>query len=78
VGNCSLYLCVVFHSFCFFSTVSGRRCILVIWYLMAAVLSKGWLESKLIVVLVVVGFLYISTYLYTYTHTLKSNKPVSP
>jgi hypothetical protein len=53
--------CIVFHSFCFFSDVSGRRCILVIWYLKAAVLcSNGWLDSKLIFVSVVVGFLYMS------------------
>jgi hypothetical protein len=53
--------CIILHSFCFFSAVSGRRCILVMWYLKAAVLcSKGLLDWKLIVVSVVVGFLYIS------------------
>jgi hypothetical protein len=53
--------CVVFHSFCFISAVSGRRCILVIRYVNTAVLCpKGWLDSKLIVVSAVVDFLYIS------------------
>jgi hypothetical protein len=63
VGSCSYWQCVVLSSnlFVFFSPVSGRRCILVIWYLKAAVLcSKGWLDSKLIVVSVVVGFLCMS------------------
>jgi hypothetical protein len=63
VGNCCLWLCVVLSSilFCFFSAVSGRRCILVMWCLKVAVLcSKGWLDSKFMVVSAVVGFLYMS------------------
>jgi uncharacterized membrane protein len=49
---------IIFHSFCFFSAVSGRVCILVMWCLKAAVVcSKGWLDSKLMVVSVVVSFL---------------------
>ena len=53
VGNCFFVAlcCIIFYCFCFFSAVSGRRCILVMWYLKAIVLcSKGWLDSKLIVV----------------------------
>jgi hypothetical protein len=47
--------------FLFFSVVSGRRCILVMWCLKAAVLcSKRWLDSKFMVVSVVVCFLYMS------------------
>jgi hypothetical protein len=43
--------CIIFHSFCFFSAVSGKRCILVMWYLKAAVLcSKGWSDLNLVVV----------------------------
>jgi hypothetical protein len=53
--------CIIFHSFCFFSAVRGRRCIHVIWYLKAAVLcSKGRMDLKLIIVSVAVGSLYMS------------------
>jgi hypothetical protein len=56
VGNC----CIVSHSFCFLAVVKGSECILVIWYLRAAVLcSMGWFERKFIV-LAVVGFQYMS------------------
>jgi hypothetical protein len=60
VGNFVAMCCINF-TLCFFSAVSGRRCILATWYLKAVVLcSNGWLDWKLIVVSVVVGFLYIS------------------
>jgi hypothetical protein len=62
VGNCSLWLCVVLSAilFCFFSALSGRRCILVTWCVKAAVLCyKGWLDSKFMVVSVVVGSVYV-------------------
>jgi hypothetical protein len=53
--------CIVFHSDCCLSIVSGSDCILVMWYWQDAILcSVGWLDRKLIVVSVVVGFRYIS------------------
>jgi len=53
--------CIVFHSDCCLSVVSGSDCILVMWYQKAAILcSVGWLDRKLIVVSVVVGFRHIS------------------
>ena len=53
--------CIVFHSACCLSIVSGSEYILVIWYWYAAMLcSVGWLDRKLIVVLVVVVFRCIS------------------
>jgi hypothetical protein len=40
--------CIVSHSFCFVAVVRGSECILVMWYLSAAVLcSVGWFERKL-------------------------------
>jgi ABC-type cobalamin transport system permease subunit len=54
-------VCIISHSFCFFSESNGRQCILEMWNLKAAILcSIGWLEWKLVVVSVVVDFLYMS------------------
>ena len=51
---------IIIHSVFHRSVVSGRDCILLIYCRYAAVLcSVGWLNSWLIVVFVVVGFLYI-------------------
>jgi hypothetical protein len=59
-----LFLAISFmmsHSFYFLSGFDGKECILVMWDLNAAIFcSIGWLERKLIVVSVVVGFLYMS------------------
>ena len=45
------------HSLSLFFGVNGRECILVIWYLKSAILcSMGWIEKKLMVVSVVIGF----------------------
>ena len=50
-----------FHSVFCLSFVSGNETILVIWYLYAAGLcSVGWVDEKLMVVSVVVGFLNMS------------------
>jgi len=49
--------CIMVHSFCFLSDVSGSECILVMQYLNAAILcSIGWSEKKLMVVSVLLGF----------------------
>jgi len=69
-------VCIIPHSFCFFSAFSRRQCILEIWNLKAAILcSVGWLEWKLIVVSVVVGFLYMSISRVVWLHVIfKSRK----
>jgi len=52
---------IINYSFCLFSRSSSRECILEMWHLRAAILcSMVWLEKKLIVVSVVVGFRYMS------------------
>jgi hypothetical protein len=49
--------CIYVHSFCLFFGVNGRECILVLWYLKAAILcSMGWFRKKLVVASVVIGF----------------------
>ena len=53
--------CINFHSVCCLSFVSSNETILVTWYPYAAVLcTVGWLDKKLMVVSVVVGFLNMS------------------
>ena len=53
---------IAFYSVCCLCVINGKDCILVIRYRYAASLcSLGWLDMKLMVVFVVVGFLYIST-----------------
>ena len=48
--------CIDVHSFCFFFVVNGRECILLIWYLKAAILcSMGLFEKKLLVLSVMAG-----------------------
>jgi len=54
--------CIISHSVCLLSGLRGKECILIMWNLKAAIFcSMGWLERKLIVVSVVVGYLYTST-----------------
>ena len=57
----SAVVCIVFHSVCCLSIISGSACILVICRQYAVILcSKGWLDMKLIVVSFVVGFRLMS------------------
>jgi hypothetical protein len=54
---------IVIHSACCLSVVNDSDCNLVTWYWYAAIsCSVGWLDRKLMVVLVVVGFQYISIF----------------
>jgi len=53
---------IISHYVCFLSGLRGKECFLVMWNLKAVIFcSMGWLERKLIVVSVVVGFLHMST-----------------
>jgi hypothetical protein len=48
--------CIMVHYFCFLSGVSGSECIIVTYYLNAAILcSIEWFEKKLVVASVLVG-----------------------